>query len=129
MLILKNANIGNLIHPGYIDDYQEQIQRVVRGHLHWVFIDAQRPHGFYHRSYLVNGRPKDTPISQLDQQCYPLLELCDYMNYFPCETRFAKKLITTGTVQAILELLIARMDPVTWSLEDRRDACKRPSDL
>lgn len=120
LLFETNANIDNLIHPNHVVHYQEQIKRVVRGHLHWVFLVAQRPHGFYHRSYLVNGWPKDSPIFQLDQQCYPLLELCDYLEYFPHETDFIKELIAAGTVQAILELLIARRDPITclWQTDE-----------
>ena len=46
-------------------------------HLDWLFEKAQRPSGFWVRAYLPNGEPKD-PAFQLDQQCYPLLELADF---------------------------------------------------
>jgi hypothetical protein len=50
---------------------------LVRRHLTWLFEKAQRPDGYWGRAYLPNGRPKDRAF-QLDQQCYPLLELADY---------------------------------------------------
>lgn len=50
---------------------------VVRRHLDWLFRVAERPEGWWARSHLVGGQRKD-PVFQLDQQLYPLLELCDY---------------------------------------------------
>jgi uncharacterized protein len=52
--------------------------QLVRGHLDWLFHVAARPHGWWARSHLVGGQPKD-PVFQLDQQLYPLLELADYV--------------------------------------------------
>jgi uncharacterized protein len=54
------------------------LEKILRGHLIWLFERAERPDGYWGRSYLANGRQKD-PIFQLDQQCYPLLELADYV--------------------------------------------------
>lgn len=50
---------------------------LLRRHLLWLFEVAQRPAGFWGRAYLANGVPKDD-VFQLDQQCYPLLELAEY---------------------------------------------------
>jgi meiotically up-regulated gene 157 (Mug157) protein len=46
-----------------------------------VYETAQRPQGYWARCYLVSGKPKDT-VFQLDQQCYPLLELAEYAAMF-----------------------------------------------
>lgn len=43
------------------------------GHLRWLFRVAQRPSGWWARSYLTGGAVKD-PAYQLDQQWYPILE-------------------------------------------------------
>lgn len=51
---------------------------VVRRHLDWLFERADRPESWWARSHLVGGQRKD-PLFQLDQQLYPLLELCDYV--------------------------------------------------
>ncbi len=51
---------------------------LTRRHLIWLFEIAHRPYGYWGRAYLANGWPKDQ-IFQLDQQCYPLLELAEYM--------------------------------------------------
>lgn len=51
---------------------------VVRRHLDWLFDVAIRPAGWWARSHLVGGQPKDI-VFQLDQQLYPLLELADYV--------------------------------------------------
>jgi hypothetical protein len=53
-------------------------RRLVRRHLRWMFETCDRPAGIFARSYLPNGAVKD-PAFQLDQQCYPVLELVDYL--------------------------------------------------
>ncbi|HBY95267.1 MAG TPA: hypothetical protein DEP84_15165 [Chloroflexi bacterium] len=50
---------------------------LLRRHVLWLFETARRPNGYWGRAYLANGDPKDR-IFQLDQQCYPLLELAEY---------------------------------------------------
>ncbi|MPZ51196.1 MAG: metal-independent alpha-mannosidase [Acidimicrobiia bacterium] len=52
---------------------------LVRGHLAWLFKTAERPDGHWARSYLPTGTVKD-PAYQLDQQCYPLLEVIDHLD-------------------------------------------------
>lgn len=93
--------------------YEAQIKSSAYGHLNWVFTQAKRPHGFWHRSYLVTGQPKDSSIFQLDQQCYPLLELCDYLEYFPEDRTAVQKIVNSGTVREILTLLKAKQDACT----------------
>jgi GH15 family glucan-1,4-alpha-glucosidase len=55
-------------------------QEIVRKHLVWLFERAERPNGYWGRAYLPNGVCKDN-VFQLDQQCYPILELCDYYEW------------------------------------------------
>lgn len=113
-------NIDSYICPHAIELYTTQIKAVLRGHLNWVFCDAGRPHGFWHRSYLIIGQPKDGPVFQLDQQCYPILELCDYLDRFPNEAAFVRGLALNGTITEVLELLKSKRDPKTglWSTDE-----------
>lgn len=85
----------------------------IKGHLNWVFRKAQRPNKFWHRSYLVTGKPKDGGVFQLDQQCYPLLELCDYLEEYPEEQRFVDELLATHAITDILDLFQSKQDPAT----------------
>ncbi len=62
-------------------DWKQKVQALIKGHLLWMFEDAQRPEGYWGRAYLTNGISKDQ-VFQLDQQCYPLLELCEYYQQF-----------------------------------------------
>ncbi|KAF2822536.1 hypothetical protein CC86DRAFT_79903 [Ophiobolus disseminans] len=113
LLLETHANINDLIHLQYVQHYEEQIRNVARGHLYWVFTKAERPEGFWHRSYLVNGRPKDASVFQLDQQCYPILELCDYLDCFPGDIEFVKGIMATGVVQQVLAVLESKHDTET----------------
>lgn len=61
--------------------WRQKVQQIIKGHLIWMFEDAERPDGYWGRAYLTNGYSKD-PIFQLDQQCYPILELCHYYQEF-----------------------------------------------
>lgn len=108
------------MYSEFVPHYQGEIESAVRGHLEWVFIQAKRPHGFWHRSYLANGQPKDRSIFQLDQQCYPLLELCDYAEHFPSEADFVKRIVETGVIQEILAVLEAKQDKQTrlWPTDE-----------
>jgi len=64
-LLLLRAGGG----PGDLD--------LVAAHLRWLWGRCRRPEGFWMRSHLPNGEPKDI-VFQADQQLYPLLELADY---------------------------------------------------
>jgi uncharacterized protein len=90
--------------------YLPLIKRTIKGHLTWVFKHAQRPSKYWHRSYLVTGRPKDGPIFQLDQQCYPLLLLCDFLDQWPEDEGFVANLVSTGVILEILTVLQQKQD-------------------
>jgi uncharacterized protein len=106
-------NLNALVLPEAVEEYRSAIDRTYRGHLLWLFRRAQRPHAFWHRSYLVNGKPKDGPVFQLDQQCYPLLELCDFHDNYLGETALVRKILAEGVPTEVLELLWSRQDPTT----------------
>lgn len=90
--------------------YQSMIHSTVKGHLNWVFRRAERPYSFWHRSYLVTGRPKDGPVFQLDQQCYPFLELCDFLAEYPQEFAFVESLCKEGSIIDTISLLESKRD-------------------
>jgi hypothetical protein len=120
LLLETYANITDLVYTGFVDPYRTKIKLATRGHLSWVFTQAERPHGFWHRSYLANGKPKDRSIFQLDQQCYPLLELCDYFAHFPEEEVFARSIVETGVIQELLTVLSVRQNKQTmlWPTDE-----------
>lgn len=86
------------------------LDRTLKGHLEWVFAKAERPHKFWHRSYLITGKPKDGPVFQLDQQCYPILELCDYYSEYPNEREFVGKILSSQVVTEVLDHITSRRD-------------------
>lgn len=106
-------NVGGLNGMNAISLYSHLIRDTAKGHLNWIFRHAQRPQGFWHRSYLTTGRPKDGPVFQLDQQCYPLLELCDFWDTFPDEKNFVESVIAEGVVCQILDLIESKEDKST----------------
>lgn len=112
-LLDVHNQLNEIAYPTTASVYANQIQDSVRGHLNWVFNTAQRPHGYWHRSYLANGVPKDGPVFQQDQQCYPLLELCDFYDQFPSEREFVESIIGGQAIPLILEMLEEHRDPAT----------------
>lgn len=98
-------HVGRIVDPSTAKLYQDTIRKVVKGHLNWVFHDAKRPQRLWHRSYLATGLPKDGPIFQLDQQCYPLIELCDALEYIPDLRDFVKDILLDPTIPDIVALL------------------------
>jgi hypothetical protein len=124
LLLETHANLDDLVHSKFEHIYKKKILSAARGHLEWVFNKAERPNGFWQRSYLVNGQPKDRTIFQLDQQCYPLLGLCDYLDYFPEEVEFVRNIVAKGVIQQILSALDSKKDPHTrlwWTDETPGD--------
>lgn len=112
-LLDVNRNLATIAYPSTAQVYASRIHENVRGHLTWVFQLAQRPHGYWHRSYVATGVPKDGPVFQLDQQCYPLLELCDFYEQFPNERHFVAKIVASQTIPHILQMLEDRRDEAT----------------
>lgn len=104
-------HIGRIADPSTARLYQDKIRTVVKGHLNWVFHDAKRPQRLWHRSYLATGVPKDGPIFQLDQQCYPLIELCDAVEFISDLKDFAREILHESTIPDIVALLAEKRDP------------------
>ena len=96
-----------------MEQYKQTIDRVLKGHLPWMFQRAGRPHGFWHRSYIIAGPPKDGPVFQLDQQCYPFLELCDYFDQFPEDKIYVESILNESSATEVLDLIISKRDPET----------------
>src|SRR5688500_1202541 len=55
----------------------QRVRAAVDGFLRWLFVEAERPAGWWPRASLANGASKD-PAFQLDQQLFPLLLLQDH---------------------------------------------------
>lgn len=85
----------------------EEFLDIIRRHLLWLFEVAQRPHGYWGRAYLPNGMPKDRAF-QLDQQCYPLLELLDY-EHVSGDVQTARRL--ASKIPAVIEAIFTRQAP------------------
>lgn len=112
-LIDAYCTLGGLTDPTIAKEYATLIKSTVKGHLTWVFRYARRPHKFWHRSYLTTGRPKDGPVFQLDQQCYPLLELCDFWESFPEEKILVEQILGSDALAQVLDLIESKKDPQT----------------
>lgn len=133
--------------------YQSRIDDALFGHLNWVFRQAQLHatkfdedvefyekvkgfshrspkkatrdrHGFWARSYIITGKTKDSnSIFQLDQQCYPFLELCDFWKTYESLStstqgaqrenaeKLVRELMAEDRFSAILKLLISEIQP------------------
>lgn len=81
LLFAAERQVAHLIEDAQQQAWREKVQHVLKGHLLWTFEIAERPHRYWGRAYLTTGYCKDE-VFQLDQQCYPLLELCDYVARF-----------------------------------------------
>lgn len=110
--------------PGRLDralEVSQEIYYILRGHLRWLFetaridavVDGQTRH-FWRRSYLINGRPKDGTVYQLDTQLYPYLQLCEYWQAYSSIAdyrQFVVSMIQTRTFRAVLSDLLGRREP------------------
>ena len=76
-------------------------------HLRWLFQVAERPGGAWGRAYLPNGQVKD-PAYQLDQQCWPLLELAGHLER---GRDHALAAAAVPVVEEVLEAVTARRAP------------------
>ncbi|HET7628227.1 MAG TPA: glycoside hydrolase family 125 protein [Bacillales bacterium] len=91
-------------------DAKGRVRRIVKGHLRWMFERAERPDGFWGRAYLTNGHCKDN-VFQLDQQCYPLLELCRYVETFS-DVEGIQPFVPL--IDAILEMILSHKHEERW---------------
>lgn len=106
-----------------VSQYDGKIRQALAGHLVWLFqiattnieIDNVVRH-FWRRSYLVNGLPKDGEVFQLDTQCYPFLELCEYFDTYGSEPQVKldiENILQTESFSNILQDLLSRGDDDT----------------
>jgi hypothetical protein len=102
------------VFPGEsVATVRDTIDTIQQGHLRWVFKTAKRPQGHWARSFFATGAPKDE-IFQLDQQCYPLLELAEYVQRKPHHAPTLADLVR-GTVDEILESILSHRAPAAES--------------
>ncbi|KAL1879163.1 hypothetical protein Daus18300_001742 [Diaporthe australafricana] len=115
-----------MLLPNNLDSasqYHGKIRHALGSHLFWLFqmattnitIDGQVRH-FWRRSYLVNGLPKDGEVFQLDTQCYPFLELCEYFDTYGHEDGVKNDIgffLQTESFKNVLQDLLARRDNET----------------
>ncbi|MEQ6376307.1 glycoside hydrolase family 125 protein [Bacillaceae bacterium S4-13-56] len=92
------------------EELQQKVQAIIKGHLIWMFEKAGRPDGYWGRAYLTNGYSKDQ-IFQLDQQCYPVLELCDYYHKFKDRAIVERVL---PTVKEVFTMLMEHKSETHW---------------
>ncbi|KAG8159874.1 hypothetical protein KVR01_010511 [Diaporthe batatas] len=100
--------------------YETKIHQALTNHLTWLFKIATtsieikgKVRHFWRRSYLVNGLPKDAEVYQLDTQCYPFLELCEYFERYqsrPGTTDVVKSILTSNPFKNILQDVLSRQD-------------------
>jgi hypothetical protein len=103
MLFAVLHHARGFVAKSHLDMFTSRLEQVVVSHLIWVFRHAQRPHGYWARSYFASGFPKDR-VFQLDQQCYPLLEIAQLALQFPEHLHVVRD-IARGTVDEILDCL------------------------
>jgi hypothetical protein len=110
LLFVAEQQTERLVEACWQAAWREKVQRVIRGHLLWTFETAQRPHRYWGRAYLTTGYCKND-VFQLDQQCYPLLELCDYFTRYRDEHLVSR---VSSQVNEILDMLMEYKDEHTW---------------
>lgn len=93
-------------------------------HLRWLYA-AERRDGAWGRAYLPNGRVKD-PAFQLDQQCYPLLELAEALQRWPRERRLSPYI---ASAREVLRTLRARQAPSAPLFATEETPADDPLDL
>ncbi|MDQ5852995.1 MAG: glycoside hydrolase family 125 protein, partial [Chloroflexota bacterium] len=88
----------------------DELDQLVRRHLVWLFTVAERPAGYWGRAYLTTGRCKDLAF-QLDQQCYPLLQIVDYVR---ASGDLAIVEQFQSHIAAVLETILERRAAEAW---------------
>ncbi|KUI59754.1 hypothetical protein VP1G_06973 [Cytospora mali] len=121
----RSTNIDRLfpVTSDKARDYTYTITQILTGHLWWLFKVAttEVPVGndirhYWRRSYLINGQPKDGTVFQLDTQCYPFLELCEYWEAYghdPLAKEVVGSILRTESLKKVLTDLLGRRDPIT----------------
>jgi len=105
-----------LFIPELVAAWKNKIDNVLLGHLLWIFDHAERTEqGFWGRSYLANGKLKDRHVFQLDQQCYPLLELAEYLEFKTLDPARARK--WGHAIDEILQVLLSKKAPGKFVFE------------
>ena len=122
LLLVAEQQTELLVDASWQSAWREKVQRVIRGHLLWMFETAQRPHRYWGRAYLTTGYCKDDDF-QLDEQCYPLLELCDYCMRFGEEPLFRR---VSAQVNEILTMLMEYKDGRLWLFKTRETPADDP---
>jgi hypothetical protein len=125
LMNLDSTRLTQLLpnNPEGASQYEGKVRQALTNHLTWLFqmavtdirINGNIRH-FWRRSYLVNGLPKDGEVFQLDTQCYPFLELCEYFEAYRHEPRtnhIIESILTTNSFQNILQDLLSRRDSET----------------
>ncbi len=110
LLLLAEQQSEYVVEASWQPVWREKVQRIVRGHLLWTFETAQRPNRYWGRAYLTTGYSKDACF-ELDEQCYPLLELCEYCARFGDEALFRR---VSSQVNEILDMLMEYKDANVW---------------
>jgi len=115
LLLVAEQQSEQIVDASWQTAWREKVQRVIRGHVLWMFETAQRPHQYWGRAYLTTGYCKDDDF-ELDEQCYPLLELCDYCTRFGDELLFRR---VSSQVNEILNMLMQYKDGRVWLFKTR----------
>lgn len=115
LLLLAEQRSERVVETSWQMAWRERVQRVSRGHLLWMFETAQRPKQYWGRAYLTTGYCKDDEF-ELDEQCYPLLELCDYCMRFGDELLLRR---VSPQVNEILNMLMEYKSDHAWLFKTR----------
>lgn len=110
LLLAAEQQSERVVEASWQPLWREKIQRVSKGHLLWLFETAERPHRYWGRAYLATGYCKDE-VLELDEQCYPLLELCEYCNQFGDESLFRR---VAPQVNEVLDMLLEHKAEQAW---------------
>lgn len=110
LLLLAEQVNEQMVEAPWQAVWREKVHRVMRGHLLWMFETAQRPRRYWGRAYLTTGYCKDDDF-QLDEQCYPLLELCEYCMHFRDEALLRR---VSPQINEILNMLMEYKDSRMW---------------
>ncbi|MBV9230261.1 MAG: glycoside hydrolase family 125 protein [Chloroflexi bacterium] len=110
LLFVAERQVASLIEDSQQSAWMKKVRHLLRAHILWTFETAQRPHRYWGRAYLTTGYCKDD-VFQLDQQCYPLLELCDYFTGFR-DADLVRRV--APQVNEILAMLMDYKDEQKW---------------